>query len=156
MEASLSLRSQSQSQSQSQSRSTRDMPKRVQRLVRKLAKEIQVLPVDQQRAELAKFRNLRYLIKPEVKKHRSKRHHKIERHERPQEPSFVPVDLQVPDSALDRYEWVNPNKTTDKFKEKAWLVDGEYQVFRTWLVPDPFYLRTYKDELYCCDYCCGY
>ena len=141
----------------SHSSSTPDMPKRVQRLVRKLIKEIEVLPVDQQRTELAKIGSFRYIIKPKVKKHRSKRLHKIDRHERPQEPSFVPEDLQVPASALDRYKWVNPNKTTDKFKEKVWLVDGEYQVFRTWLVPDPFYLRTYKDELYCCcDVCCGY
>lgn len=148
MEAPLSLRS-----LRSHSRNT---PKRVQRLVKKLAKEIQVLPVDQQRAELAKFRNLRYLIKPEVKKHRSKRHHKTERRERLPEQSFVPVDLQVPDSAMDRFQLVDPNKTTDKFKEKAWLVDGEYQVFRTWLVPDPSHLYTRDDCLYCCSYCCGW
>lgn len=141
--------------SRSRPTSVSTTPKRVQRLARKLAKEIQVLPVDQQRAELAKIRNLRYLIKPEVKKHRSKRHHKTERRERLPEPSFVPEDLQVPEGELGGVKWVDPRKTTDKFSEKAWLVDGEYQVFRTWFVPDLSYLCTHN-ELYCCSYCCGW
>ena len=135
----------------SNSRSTRDMPKRVQRLVRKLAKEIQVLPVDQQRAELAKFRNLRYLIKPEVKKHRSKRHHKIDRHERPQEPSIQCEEYQVPQNLLDNFIWFDPEKMTSEitekfnlvqttngrfFKDETCLVDGEYQIFRVWYIPE--------------------
>jgi hypothetical protein len=137
------------------SRSTRDTPKRVQRLVRKLAKEIQGLPIDQQREELAKFRTLRCLIKSEVKKHHSKRSFKSARRQRPPEQSFRSEDQQVPEGALDCFQMVDPRMTTDKFIEKAWLVDGEYQVVRTWLVPDSSYLSNHY-EFYCCSYCCGW
>jgi hypothetical protein len=132
-----------------------ETPKRVQRLVKKLAREFQALPHNQQQLELAKLRNLRYLVKPEVKKHRSKRHFKSERRERPVEHSFIPEDLQVPEGEMDSDQLVDPRKTTDKFKEKAWLVDGEYQVFRTRFIPDLSYLHTHS-ELWCCSYCCGW
>jgi hypothetical protein len=137
----------------SNSQSTRvKAPKRIQRLVCKLAREINRLPVDQQQKELSKLRNLKYLIKPEVKKHRSKRHHKTERRERPQEPSFQREEDQVPRNLLDNFIWVDPDKMTSEitekfnlvettkrrfFKDKTCLVDGEYQIFRIWYIPDP-------------------
>ena len=124
-----------------------EAPKRVQRIVRKLASKISELPVDQQRNELSKLRNIRSLVKHEVKKHRSKRHFKTDRRTRAIEPPSMPEEAQVPHQMIDGYMMVSSGSRHPRFVEESCLVDGEFQIYRIHLVPDQPNID-YSDYLY--------
>lgn len=114
--------------------------KKINRLVTKMTKEIARLPVDQQREEIAKLRNLKYLVKPAIKKTRSHRHFKSSRREKAETPVFPDVKNSQEDEYLDRFNiiFVNDDFPVNEtpFTETVCFVEGEWQIFRQWYKRD--------------------